>query len=197
MFSYVFRRMLMMIPTLVVISMVIFVIIQLPPGDYLESYIAELQAQGESVDLQKIEFLRQQYGLDQPLWQQYVQWVAGIFQGDFGYSFEYQHAGVRGHRRPAAADDGRLVRHHPLHLGDRVPDRRLLGDPPVQLGRLRPHAPRLPRPRDAQLPAGAGPDVPRQRLFGTSIGGLMDPEYIDKPWSWEKCDRCSSTSGSR
>ena len=56
-----------MVPTLIVISIVVFTIIQLPPGDYLESYIAELQAQGEGVDPQKIEFLREQYGLDQPL----------------------------------------------------------------------------------------------------------------------------------
>ena len=59
MFSYVFRRILVMIPTLVAISLIIFLIIQLPPGDYLESYIAELQAQGESVDPQKIAFLRE------------------------------------------------------------------------------------------------------------------------------------------
>ena len=65
MFHYVFKRLAVMIPTLVVISFIIFVIIQLPPGDYLETYIAELESQGESVDREKIEFLRRQYGLDQ------------------------------------------------------------------------------------------------------------------------------------
>ena len=78
-----------MIPTLLVISALVFVIIQLPPGDYLESYIAELQSQGESVDEQKIQFLREQYGLDKPLLQQYWYWLTGMLQGDFGYSFEY------------------------------------------------------------------------------------------------------------
>jgi peptide/nickel transport system permease protein len=86
---YIIRRMLTMIPTLVVISMLVFVIIQLPPGDYLESYVAELQSQGESVDEKKIQFLRAQYGLDKPLLHQYWYWATGMLQGDFGYSFEY------------------------------------------------------------------------------------------------------------
>ncbi|GIT54517.1 MAG: hypothetical protein Ct9H300mP16_16770 [Pseudomonadota bacterium] len=64
-------------------------IIQLPPGDYLESHIATLQAQGESIDSKKIEFLRQQYGLDQPMWKQYLVWATGFLQGDLGYSFEH------------------------------------------------------------------------------------------------------------
>jgi len=66
MLKYILRRIVTMIPTLVVISMLVFVIIQLPPGDYLESHIAELQSQGESVDEQKIQFLREEYGLDKP-----------------------------------------------------------------------------------------------------------------------------------
>ena len=90
MFAYILRRILTMIPTLLVISMLVFVIIQLPPGDYLESHIAELQSQGESVDEQKIQFLREQYGLDKPLIQQYWYWLIGMLQGDFGYSFEYE-----------------------------------------------------------------------------------------------------------
>src|SRR5690606_17484453 len=79
-----------MIPTLLVISFIIFVIIQLPPGDYLETYIAELQSQGEAVDPAKIEFLRRQYGLDRPFMEQYAVWVWGLLHGDLGYSFEYR-----------------------------------------------------------------------------------------------------------
>jgi peptide/nickel transport system permease protein len=90
MLIYILRRLLTMIPTLLVISMLVFVIIQLPPGDYLESYIAELQSQGESVDEQKIAFLREEYGLDKPMLQQYWGWLTGMLQGDFGYSFEYE-----------------------------------------------------------------------------------------------------------
>src|SRR3546814_3187922 len=68
------RRILVMIPTLLVISLVVFVIIQLPPGDYLETMISELRAQGENVDTARIEFLRRQYGLDRPLIEQYWLW---------------------------------------------------------------------------------------------------------------------------
>ncbi len=90
MLTYVVRRLLIMIPTLLAISLIIFVIIQLPPGDYFESYIAELQSEGHTVDKQKIEFLRQQYGFDRPMWEQYVVWVIGLVQGNMGYSFEYE-----------------------------------------------------------------------------------------------------------
>ncbi len=66
MLRYVVNRVLLMIPTMIAISIIVFTIIQLPPGNYLESYIAELQAQGESVDPQKIAFLKKEYGLDKP-----------------------------------------------------------------------------------------------------------------------------------
>lgn len=79
-----------MVPTLLVISMLVFTIIQLPPGDFFESQIAELQAQGETANLQEIQDLRKEYGLDKPVAVQYVYWVAGMLHGDFGYSFEYQ-----------------------------------------------------------------------------------------------------------
>ncbi|HKO06642.1 MAG: ABC transporter permease [Alphaproteobacteria bacterium] len=89
MLGYIAQRLLIMIPTLLAISIIVFVIIQAPPGDYLSSYVAELQSQGESVDPQKIQFLRAQYGLDQPLFKQYFVWLTDMLQGDFGYSFEY------------------------------------------------------------------------------------------------------------
>ncbi len=79
-----------MIPTLIIISALVFAIIELPPGDYFESYIAELKAQGEGVNLDQIEALRAEYGFDQPLVYRYFHWVTGMLQGDFGYSFEYQ-----------------------------------------------------------------------------------------------------------
>ena len=89
MLTYLARRMLTMVLTLLVISALVFIIIQLPPGDYLSSYIAELESQGELVPIEKIEFLRRQYGLDRPMHEQYFIWLAGLIQGDLGYSFEY------------------------------------------------------------------------------------------------------------
>jgi len=89
MLTYIVRRLLIMVPTLLVISAVVFFIIQLPPGDYLTSYVAELQSQGEAVSAAKIEFLRQQYGFDRSWGEQYIQWLFAMLQGDFGYSFEF------------------------------------------------------------------------------------------------------------
>src|SRR5437667_525029 len=89
MLGYLVHRILIMIPTLVAISVVIFTIINLPPGDYFSTYIAELQSSGEAADLAKIQFLQVQYGFDRPLWEQYLYWAAGLLQGDMGYSFAY------------------------------------------------------------------------------------------------------------
>ena len=89
MLGYLVRRILIMVPTLVAISIVIFVIINLPPGDYFSTYIAELQSQGEHANLAKITFLKAQYGFDKPLWEQYLYWALGLLHGDMGYSFLY------------------------------------------------------------------------------------------------------------
>ena len=89
MLTYLARRILMMVPTLIAISVVVFVIIQLPPGDFLTTQMAELQAQGEAADQSKIAFLRKEYGLDRPIYEQYGIWVWGLVHGDLGYSFEY------------------------------------------------------------------------------------------------------------
>lgn len=89
MLGFLVRRLMTMVLTLLVISMLVFVIIQLPPGDYLTTLIAELQSQGEQMAQQKIDFLRHQYGLDRPMVEQYAIWVWGLLHGDLGYSFEY------------------------------------------------------------------------------------------------------------
>jgi len=90
MLLYIIRRICLMIPTLFLTSALVFTIMELPPGDYFESYMAELQAQGEGVDKAKIEFLRREYGFDKSPVERYFIWVGGMLQGDFGYSFEYQ-----------------------------------------------------------------------------------------------------------
>ncbi|KAA0695662.1 ABC transporter permease [Neorhizobium sp. P12A] len=90
MLRYILWRIAAMVPTLLIISVLVFTIIQLPPGDFFESQIAELQAQGETANLQEIQDLRHEYGLDRPMVLQYAYWVAGMLHGDFGYSFEYQ-----------------------------------------------------------------------------------------------------------
>ncbi|WP_421723234.1 ABC transporter permease [Bauldia sp.] len=87
MLGYLARRLTTMVVTVFALSFVCFFIIQLPPGDFLTSYLAELASRGENIDPQLVERLRQQYGLDQPFVMQYLLWIGNIFQGDFGYSF--------------------------------------------------------------------------------------------------------------
>ena len=78
MFALILRRLLWMIPTLLVISFISFVIIQAPPGDYLTSYIAAMEAQGETVDQAQVERLRRQYALDRPFLVRYLTWMQGL-----------------------------------------------------------------------------------------------------------------------
>lgn len=87
---YIFRRILLMFPTLLIASALIFTVMQLPPGDFFQTYVAEMQAQGEKADLSRIEFLKTEYHLDKPPVQRYFYWLADFVRGDFGYSFEYQ-----------------------------------------------------------------------------------------------------------
>ncbi len=98
MFTYFAHRVLVMIPTLLVISVITFIIIQLPPGDYLSNQMAEMIASGDRAALEKLAFLRQEFGLDKPMLEQYAVWLgiwpggngfSGILQGDLGWSFEY------------------------------------------------------------------------------------------------------------
>ncbi len=90
MLHYILKRLLFMIPTLFAISIVAFAIIQLPPGDYLTSYVANLAAQGEDVSAEEIESLREQYGLGQSFYVQYFKWIKGVVRGNFGHSFQWQ-----------------------------------------------------------------------------------------------------------
>jgi peptide/nickel transport system permease protein len=88
--GYIIRRVLWAIPTLVFITIVTFAIIQLPPGDYVTAYVAQLKHMGETLSDTQIDLLRQQMGLNDPLIVQYWKWISGIlFHGDFGHSLEW------------------------------------------------------------------------------------------------------------
>ncbi|MCJ8338301.1 MAG: ABC transporter permease [Pseudomonadales bacterium] len=184
--SYIIKRILTMIPTLIVISILVFIIIQLPPGDYLESHIAELESQGETVDPQQIAFLREEYGLDKPMWEQYIVWISGFVQGDLGFSFEYNLpvSEVVGDRMwltilvsfftilvtwLIAFPIGMYSATHPYSWGDYGL---------TFLGFLGLAIPNFLLALVLLYLAN--------QYFGTSIGGLMDSEFIDQPWSWDK-----------
>ncbi|MEQ8666140.1 MAG: ABC transporter permease [Rhodospirillales bacterium] len=184
--DYLIRRIVTMFMTLVAVSVLVFIIIQLPPGDYLTTYIAELESQGEMVDEEKIRFLREQYGLDKSLPEQYLTWAFGLLQGDLGYSFEYN-----------------------LPVSEVVGDRLLLSMILNFATILFIYAVSFPigvysathqyswGDHGLTLLGFLGLATPNFLLalvllylanvwFGTSIGGLMDPVYLDQPWSWDK-----------
>ena len=89
MLTFIARRVAWMIPTLIAISIVSFIIIQLPPGDFLTTYVTQLASMGDLVDQASIQNLRDQYGLGQPVYVQYFRWVTNMLQGDFGWSMEW------------------------------------------------------------------------------------------------------------
>lgn len=90
MLGYIIKRIILMVPTMIGISVIAFLIIQLPPGDYLTSVIARMSDSGQTVDPAEVARLRRIYGLDDPVLVQYWHWITGIvLRGDFGYSFEW------------------------------------------------------------------------------------------------------------
>ncbi len=196
MIRYFVRRLLTMAATLLVISAVVFVIIKLPPGDFLSNQIAELRAQGDASAAARAEFLVTQYGLDRPVWEQYLAWVglwpapgggyAGLLQGNWGWSFEYD--------RPVADV-----------LGDSLWLTLLLNLTTL----IFVHVVAIPiaiYSARRQYSAGdylatlfgyIGLAMPSFLLalillyymnlwFGISIGGLYDPQYAGEPWTWDK-----------
>jgi len=186
MLSYIARRILVMIPTLLAISFISFAIIQAPPGDYLTTMVNELRSRGESLDPSQLQFLRQNYGLDQPFLMQYLSWLGNALRGDFGWSFEYNMpvTAVVGDRMfltivltfattlfiwVVAFPIGIYSATHQYSLGDYGL---------TFLGFLGLATPNFLLALVLLYLAN--------KWFGISIGGLMDPKFLDKPMSWAK-----------
>ena len=186
MLRFIVRRVLLMIPTLFIISALVYFIIDLPPGDCVTAQVDELLSRGDPDALRRAEELRHLYGLNDPLWQRYFEWVAGVFRWDFGLSCQdtVPVADLIGERMAltlimesatiafiwiVSFVIGVYAATHQYKLGDYV----------------------------ASFIGFIGLSIPNFLLalvllyvgkvyFGLSIGGLMDPEYIDQPISWGK-----------
>ena len=186
MFAYLIHRLFIMVPTLLAISVLIFVIIQLPPGDYLTTLVNELRSQGETVNQEKLEFLRRQYGFDKSLVEQYLMWVAGMAQGDFGYAFEYNLpvTEVVGDRLflSMIVATGTIVFTYlvafPIGVYSATHQYSAADHTLTFIGFLGLATPNFLLALIFLYFANV--------TFGTSIGGLMDPSYIDAPWSLGK-----------
>jgi peptide/nickel transport system permease protein len=192
---FLLRRLAGMAATLLLISALVFLIIKLPPGDFLTNQIQELKAQGEAASAARAEFLIRQYGLDRPVWEQYLAWVglmpgpagfSGLLQGDWGWSFEFD--------RP---------------VRDVVGDALWLTLLVNLVVLIFVHAVAIPIAiYSATRPYSLGDTVVTfigyvglatpsfllalillfyaNRWFGVSIGGLYDPEFEGKPWTTDK-----------
>jgi len=186
MLFYIIRRLLYMIMMLLVLSIVIFIIIQLPPGDYLSSHIMQLEATGTKVTEAEIASLRKQYGLDMPVYLQYFSWLGKMLRGNFGLSLNWQRPvkDLIAERLPytvmlsllaliftytAAIPIGIYSATHQYSIGD----------------------------YGFTIIGFAGLAIPNfllalmlmflfYKYFGLSVGGLFSPEYMNAPWSWSR-----------
>lgn len=184
--AFILRRILFMIPTLIVISIISFIIIELPPGDYLTSYIARLAQAGDSVDPATVEALRQRYGLDQPIYMQYLRWVTNVLQGQFGYSFEW--------RVPVAE---LIVERLPLTFLVAFASLLFAWSVALPIGIFSAVKQYSFADYFFTVVGFIGLGIPNfmlalvflyvsNRYFGLSVGGLFSPEFIDAPWSFAR-----------
>ena len=195
MLVYTLRRIVGMIPTLLVISFLVFFVIELPPGDYLSNQIAQLKAQGEASSVAKLEFLRHEFALDAPFWQRYLIWIgawpgphgfSGLLQGDWGWSFEFG--------KPVEQVVGPTLLLTVVLNFTTVLFVYIVSFPIGIYSATRQYS---WGDYGFTLLGYLGLATPNFLLalvmlylanvyFGTSIGGLMDPQYIDAAWSVDK-----------
>ena len=186
MLVYIARRLLLMIPTLAIISMISFWIINLPPGNYVDSFMAQMAGQGQIPDFDTRQQLEQLYGVNRPLYVQYWKWISRALTGDFGQSFEW--------RRPVSDLIGdRLGRTIAISLASTA-FIYLVAIPFGIFSALRQHS-----IWDYLLTfiGFIGLSIPNFSLalillyigfeyFGLSVGGFFSPEYESAPWCTAK-----------
>lgn len=184
--GYILQRLFLVIPTLIAISIITFVIIQLPPGDFLTAYIATLESGGVVVDQAQIDALRAQYGLGEPIYVQYWKWISGVLVGDFGQSFQW--------KRPVVELIGeRMALTVALSFASLI----LVWAISLPIGIY--SAVRQYSPGDYFFTfiSFVGLGIPNflfalvlmwwaYSYLGMSVGGLFSPQYADAPWSMGK-----------
>jgi peptide/nickel transport system permease protein len=195
MFAYLVRRVLAMVPTLLVISAIIFLVIRLPGGDYLTNEIATLEIEGDTAAVAKIQFLRHEYGLDRPVLEQYASWLgvwpgpnglSGLLQGNLGWSFEYD--------RPVSAVIGTRALFSILLNVAAVLFTWIVAFPIGVYSATRQYS---LGDYGFTFLGYLGLAIPNfllalvmlflaNRWFGLSIGGLMEPRYVNAAWSFDK-----------
>jgi peptide/nickel transport system permease protein len=165
MLNLVTRRIVATVVTLFLISIVAFILIQLPPGDFVDAYAGKKTQGGVIITQEELDVMRTRLGLDQPFFHQYVRWIGGVVRGDLGFSWEF-------HRPVADVIAERL----PLTLalafctvGDHAAT--VVG----YIGLATPNF------LFALILMYLG-----HKWFGMSVGGLFSPEFEDAAWTWAR-----------
>jgi len=186
MLNYIARRILVMIPTLLVISVLVFTLIQLPPGDIVTSQLAELQEQGVEASEEQIQALRARYHLDDPMPVRYLRWMGGLMTGDLGYSLLYN--------QPV---NNLIWERLGYTVVIALASLLLSWAVAFPLGMISALRQYTTIDYAATVVAFLGLATPNFVLalvlmylgyewFGTSVGGLFSPEYAGAAWSWAK-----------
>ncbi len=186
MLAYAARRLVLAIFTLWTVTVLSFIIIQLPPGDFVDAYMAQLSATQSNVSEQHFESLRRQYALDRPMHEQYLKWMSGVFSGDFGTSMMW---------RKSVLDviGDRLAMTMVLSLGAII----LTWAIALPIGIYSAMRQYSIGDYIFTFIGFVGLGVPSFllalvlmyysfTLFDSDIGGLFSPEYQLEPWSWGK-----------
>ncbi|NWH08185.1 MAG: ABC transporter permease [Alphaproteobacteria bacterium] len=195
MLRYTLKRLLGMIPALLAASLLIFAVIDLPPGDCLSNQMAELKSRGETAGTERLEFLRHEFDLDRSFLERYAIWMglwpgsrgfSGLLQGDWGWSFEFN--------KSVASVVGETLALTIIVNAATVLFIYALAFPIGVYAATRAYG---WSDYGITLAGYLGLAVPNFLLalallyyanawFGTAIGGLMAPEYADQPWSLAK-----------
>ena len=183
MLKYILTRIIGMIPTLIIISIISFILIQLPPGDIVTSTLKDLEQQGQPASEERIAALRAMYHLDDPMPVQYLRWIGGFLRGNLGYSIRYQ--------QPV----NRLIWER-LALTVLIAIASILFTWVLAVPAGIYSAVRQYSMTDYTLTVLAflGMATPSFMIalvmmylgyewFGISVGGIFSPEYVDAPWS--------------
>ena len=186
MVSFMARRLILAVFTVIAISILSFLIIHLPPGDYVTTYIAQIASSGGTVSAEEAANLRSLYGLDQPVYIQYLRWIGLIARGNFGMAMEYQLpvAQVIGDRLwlTVAVSTAALIFTWlvalPIGIYSAVRQHSILDYVFTFLGFI---GLAIPNFLLALLVLYFG-----FKYFNANIGGLFKPEFADAPWSWAK-----------
>jgi peptide/nickel transport system permease protein len=186
MVQYIIKRLLLLPLLLLIFSIVAFALIQAPPGDFITSYIAELAASGSTMERAQIDALRSQYGLDQPMYIQYLKWMGNILQGNLGVSLDWR-------KSNAELISERLVLTLLLGLFTFL----ISWSIAIPIGIYSATHQYSFLDYFFTVFNYFGVSIPSFmtalilmwvafKYFGASVTGLFSPEYVDAPWSWAR-----------